>query len=317
MGTSKKIMKDIKERKLKKKKSKKRMQRSTTLGAMDFNDMFASHSSSKKKDDEYYKKMRQDLKKAGPRQIGKIKYKGIKVAKRKKLKSKRDDSKRSRSSTGIPVPRIMPKLGPRDIGKIKYDGLKLSEEEKAKLESSKFLEDTVSHKTRKAKRTNSGKNLFGAKLGPQEIGRIKYKGTKLTKKQKEELKRRQVLEDRVHHKTKRKRKIHERSRSLVGTKLGPIDVGKNKNYKGTKIENDSDDENRDILSEKTHIVIKKKWHLAQKSMEFDDDLNLDDDESYDDEMDLDSENETENTLKIKNGKPPTIDTSSSSQKKYP
>merc|ERR1712233_163940 len=133
---------------------------------------------------------------------------GIKVAKRKKLKSKRDDSKRSRSSTGIPVPRIMPKLGPRDIGKIKYDGLKLSEEEKAKLESSKFLEDTVSHKTRKAKRTNSGKNLFGAKLGPQEIGKIKYKGTKLTKKQKEELKRRQVLEDRVHHKTKRKRKIH-------------------------------------------------------------------------------------------------------------
>merc|ERR1712154_313746 len=143
MGTSKKIMKDIKERKLKKKKSKKRMQRSTTLGAMDFNDMFASHSSSKKKDDEYYKKMRQELKKAGPREIGKIKYKGIKTNKRKKQKKKKlsmNDIDRDQ------LPIIQPKLGPRDIGKIKYDGLKLSKKQKEDLglvssKKNKFLSE--------------------------------------------------------------------------------------------------------------------------------------------------------------------------------
>merc|ERR1712129_343596 len=57
-----------------------------------------------------------------------------------------------------------------------------------------------------------------------------------------------------------------RSKSLIGSKLRPIDMGKIKDYKGTKMDYASENENDyDMLNEKTHIVIKKKWTL--KGME--------------------------------------------------
>merc|ERR1712228_66814 len=197
-----------------------------------------------------------------------------------------------------------------DIGKIKYDGLKLSKKEKEELQKSKFLEDNLSHKTRKRKKNKNeyDDNLFGARLGAQEIGKIKYKGTKLTKEQNEELRQGKVLEDRVHHKIKKNKDRHRRSKSLIGSKMGPIEMGKNKNYKGTKMEYASENENDDdMLVEKTHIVIKKKWGLKQM-----DNIQI---ESSDDDALYDSDASSLNSPNFRSIKSEFVSNRSSSKKR--
>eukprot|EP00483_Globobulimina_turgida_P004292 UN04301 len=153
--------------KVQKKKKKRKNARPATLGAVDLSQMYHERSSTKKKDDDYYRKMKAELKKQGPRDIGKIKYAGIKTRKRKpKLKKKLSMNDIDHDS----LPILQPKLGPREIGKIKYKGLKLSKKDRQHLQNSNFLNDNLSHSTRKLKRLHSGnKDLFGVKLGPQEI----------------------------------------------------------------------------------------------------------------------------------------------------
>merc|ERR1712187_231906 len=89
-----------------KKKKKRKGARSATLGAADFSAIFndRARSSSRKKDDDYYQRAKQELKKKGPRDIGKNKnYKGIKI--KKKRKKKRKSSMDGSSD-------VEPKLGP-------------------------------------------------------------------------------------------------------------------------------------------------------------------------------------------------------------
>eukprot|EP01083_Nonionella_stella_P034492 94398_1 len=260
--------------------------------------MFNKRTTNKKKNDEYYKKMRQELKKAGPRDIGKIKYKPPAIKSKRKREKKKKLSMNDIDRAELPI--IQPKLGPRDIGKIKYDGLKLSKKQKEDLgliskKNSKFLEDTLSHSTRKLKKFGSKEDLFGVKLGPQEIGKIKYKGTKLTRKQTEELKSGKVFEERVAHSVKKKKKLHRRSKSLVGSKLGPIEMGKNSDYRGTKMV-DMDD-GKDILCEKTHVVIKKKWHIKK-----DDDMDYSSDDSDGiSDLDIDTDDDMDNRKEFNSG----------------
>ena len=307
----------------KKKKQRKNQSRPATLGAVDFSAMFndrGGSSSTKKKGDDYYKKARQELKKAGPREIGKIKYKGIKHDKKKRKKRNKkmsvddisdlesdeiwtddDDNnqnkkQREKEKEKERIKQELKKAGPRDIGKIKYDGLKLSKKQKQELENSKFLDDNLSHNTRKLKKDISydGTALFGAKQGPQQIGKIKYKGTKLTKKQKEDLKNGRVLEAKLHHTVNKKRKLHRRAKSLVGSKLGPIEMGKT-HYKGTKLDpNLFDNDNGDILSEKTHIIIKKKWQLGKGINSADDNNDISSDSDYD----YDNHNDNDDTIYV-------------------
>merc|ERR1712087_402174 len=66
-----------------------------------------------------------DLKKAGPRDIGKVKYKGTKMDQYddSDLLMDRPSSFVKRKSKEVVIPEK--KLGPRDVGKIKYKGTKL------------------------------------------------------------------------------------------------------------------------------------------------------------------------------------------------
>jgi len=302
-----------------KKFRRSRTSRPVSMGAMDFSAMYSDRSSAKKKDDEYYKKARAELKKDGPREIGKIKYKGIDSKKKKKKKRTESDVDTENENeadelvgTGVGPKStkklaVEPKLGPREIGKIKYKGLKLSEQEKQALEGSAFLAENLSHKVRKRKKdgvSTSTTTLVEKKLGPKEIGKIRYHGTKLSEAEKEELRASShVFEARLHHKVRKTRK-HQRSKSLVGSKLGPQEIGTAK-YKGTKMDPAmmEDENGGDILSEKTHVVTKKKWKIPRQGGFIDDDEDDDEDgNSGDSDHDgeqphqhqQDSENENEN-----------------------
>merc|ERR1719242_267279 len=127
-------------------------------------------------------------------------------------------------------------------------------------------------------KNGSDRGLFGLKKGPQEIGKIKYRGTKLSQKEMEELERGDLLSDTVHHDVKkRNRRQHRRAKSLLGSKPGPIEMGKNR-YHGTTMDDDDEEEaQRDLFSKKTHIITKKKWH--RKASDFD--LDLDSDSEFD------------------------------------
>merc|ERR1712154_129278 len=82
---------------------------------------------------------------------------------------------------------------------------------------------------------------------------------------------------------------------------GPVEMGKIKGYKGTKLEYNSESETDDnMLVEKTHIVIKKKWGVSNlKNININDDL-YDDDES---ESAYDSEQQIETPKSAKLGTP--------------
>merc|ERR1712217_679016 len=79
-----------------------------------------------------------ELKKAGPRDMGKIKYKGTKIDYQDDgdLLADRTSSFVKRKSGDIDSPPIK-KLGPRDMGKIKYKGTKLDENGKPIVRSKK------------------------------------------------------------------------------------------------------------------------------------------------------------------------------------
>jgi len=159
----------------------------------------------------------------------------------------------------------------------------LSAEERAKLgmDSGSYLEERVSVNVRKSKRDSSAtrSGLFGAKMGPREArrGSAKYDGLKLSEEEERRLfdgSRRALFGDTVHHSVKKKR--HRRVESLVGSKKGPVEIGK-EDYDGIHLDDEHlfDDDNGDIFSEKTHIITKKKWHR------FDDDN--DDDKEVEEE----------------------------------
>merc|ERR1712039_642265 len=80
-------------------------------------------------------------------------------------------------------------------------------------------------------------------------------------------------------------------KSLIGSKLGPIEMGKIKDYKGTKMDYASENEFDDMLTEKTHVVIKKKWGLPRHdTME---NITVDGDDM---EMEMDSDSSDEDNL---------------------
>jgi len=104
-----------------------------------------------------------------------------------------------------------------------------------------------------------------------------------------------VLAERVHHKIKKNKDRHRRSKSLIGSKLGPIEMGKIKDYKGTKLDYASENEFDDMLSEKTHVVIKKKWGLPKQinvgmEMEMDSDSTSEENNLYDSQSPINATN---------------------------
>merc|ERR1719295_107370 len=84
-----------------KKKRNDQMPRSATLGAMDFDEMFGDKTGHKTKDDAYYEKMRRSLHKAGPREIGTIKYDGIKPDSKQKGKRNKKRSKKRKQKSNL------------------------------------------------------------------------------------------------------------------------------------------------------------------------------------------------------------------------
>ena len=240
-------------------------------------------------------------KKAGPRDVAKSKYRGLKLSRsereqlglegafsleeRPSVKVRQLNSKRDSSATRSAL--FGAKMGPRECRResasMKYDGLKLSEEEERRLglgpedpDNAHFLEEALSVQTRKSLQREKGP-LFGLKKGPQQIGKLKYRGTVLSAAEREELAHGALLSDTVHHSVKkRKRRQHRRARSLLGSKPGPVELGKNR-YAGTTMptEPDHGDDGGigaaiDMLTEKTHIITKKKWHrmMAPNTADF-------------------------------------------------
>ena len=103
-----------KKQKKRKKQHVKHTKSLSTLGGVDISSVYGdrprAYSATKRKDDDYYRRMRESMKKAGPREIGRMKYKGIKTKKKKD-----PDPGLSRSQSYTAKSAKIHKLGPRGM----------------------------------------------------------------------------------------------------------------------------------------------------------------------------------------------------------